>query len=342
MSFFACKKQQNQPVLDPNLDMYVCGNYTVYNMYVANNQYANVTKAVYWKNGTLNTLVEEQSLSNSLAFGIVVEQNHVYVAGMYENNPCYWVDGIRHSLMDNPATPGTAKAIVAKEGILYITGEAETAVNFPYAAFLWIVKAPNDITQIILAPSNSFANDIALTASSVYVAGKKSYVPCYWQWDGTTLNTFTLNNPNGYNGELKSVMVANGKVYSSGIYDTAGNGEFFTGYWIDDQFYNSGLSSFVAQFRDLVFSPNGDLYQVGYQKDQNNEMHAACWKSVDTIPLVSSNQISSFNKIVFDENDFYMCGRNNYRASYWKNGTELVELSTNTGSSALDIFVVKK
>jgi hypothetical protein len=344
LSFLACKKNNSlQPKADPNLEVYICGTYTVFNLYdAANNQYVNVNKAAYWKNGLLVSLADDQNLINSIAQGIVVSQGHVYVVGAYDNKPCYWEDGIRYSLMLDLSKTGIATALAVKDGTLFISGDAEITQGIPYAAFLWVVKSPSDIQQVALAPSNSFVNDMVLDGNLVYVAGKKSYGPCYWLWDGVNLSTNTLNNPNFYNGDLKSILLKEGKVYATGTYDVNGNLQVFSGYWIDNQFQNSGLLASGTLFRDLVFSPSGELFVVGNQKDQPNASYATFWKSSNASPIQCSNEVSSISRIVFNGADFYMCGSNNYRAAYWKNGINPIELTVDAGSTATDIFIVQK
>ena len=342
---YSCKKEDivfnDTNGFIPGVDVYACG-YDTYYYFVPRNPYPqSKIRAVYWKNNELQSLNQSQEIVSSVANDIAVTQHHIYVAGEYDGRPCYWVDGQKYYLIADIAWDGRAMAAVLINDIFYIAGEARSDSNFPYSAFLWIVKSPNEIQQIQLSDLLSYSNRIFLDQSVVYIAGKKLNTPCYWTWDGSTVNLHPLGGMNNYSGEIYSLNLQNNTVYGCGYFDLNGDGNYYVGYWSDSQFTPSGMISADATFRDMAFDLDGKLCFVG-RKKINNTNKAAYWKSPGMEPLILSDKESGIMSILFDNSDYYLSGSVDYRAAYWKNGGEPIFFNSNTNSAAQKIYVVHK
>ncbi|MEY3436944.1 MAG: hypothetical protein RL335_1400 [Bacteroidota bacterium] len=340
--FFSCKKG-NQAVVTPQttnvtpgLDIYACGYYYEYG---GAPDYPSHYRAVYWKNGQYYPLSDTPMGIYSAAYGIVVAQNHIYVAGEFDKHPCYWMDGQKITL--NDAYTGRAKGLVIKNGVLYIMGDMQPDPNYAYASYLWIVKSLNDVQQIELGDVLSIPYDIFTDGTDIYISGEYHYRACYWVWNGTQVQKYELTNANMNEGKAKAIAKYQLQIYTAGLFLPDVIGKYYAGFWINDSFNSSGLEPAFAQYRDMAFSPTGEMYLVGLKNTGTpGDYNAMVWKGAVFTPVQLSANYSLANKILFDGNDYYVAGSENYKACYWKNGAEIKLLMSDVNSYATDIFLV--
>ena len=140
-------------------DIYIAGNYLTHN---------GTSVAVYWKNGIEHKLVADTTL-NSYAFGIAINDGHVYIVG------------------NVVAVPGAEwQATLWKDGVIAFTGQG-VPPGYSY--------------------SSAYA--VAVNGSDIYLAGdlNENSVPVYWkngvmiqigQGPATTINAIAVNGQDVY------------------------------------------------------------------------------------------------------------------------------------------------
>lgn len=278
-----------RPPIDPTLltDVYVVGTYT------ANSEYSS---AAYWKNGTLVDLGQ----NGSLAHGIVVSGNNIYVAGqaIQSGNPnafqaAYWLNGTEVDLSYASITHYSSRAfaIALKGTDVYVVGDVTNVDNNTSYAMIW----KNGVaTNLAYNSYNSGATSIAIRNDTVLVAGYSSNASI------PSIGTYWINNT------AHLVRTGAGPSSTSGvIFDNSGN--FYISGNLNNSISNTGVYWYNGIYQYILSSP------------------------------VS---VSNTSGITFSGGSIYIAGQANNtahvgQASYWQNGTyNVAEIGS---SMALDI-----
>jgi hypothetical protein len=153
-------------------------------MYVVGHAGGNTDTAVQWKNG-IRTNYTSSNGETIVAYAVTVSGMDVYAAGVYNNIPVYWKNGVMNTLnLNGSPVSGFASAIAVVGTDVYVAG----ATNPPgsgYQATYWKNALSTDLSANTSDISN--ANGIAVVGSDIYVvgmvisAGGNSYSPVYWK-----------------------------------------------------------------------------------------------------------------------------------------------------------------
>lgn len=328
----SCKRDKD-PVPIPAVDVYVAG------VYLDNG----VSKALYWKNGT-PTPVADLSME-SYAYGIAVDQGHVYMIGQFNSQPCLWKDGVRFALKAAaaPVQNGTPNAILINNGIIYVVGIVASQFN---QATLWKVNTNGEVlNQYPLVNNQSQAYDLCLNGTTVYICGSENNKACYWTWDGTNAPSAAIDF-NANSGLGLSTVVFGGKTYVLG--STNINLLSTYGYWElpsqAENFHSVGFGADVANLNNMAVNSQGKLYFTGNKAD-NAITYGTLWKENGTQAVRLSEAMSSYgNAIAINGTDTYVAGYDDGLSWLWKNDTKtfLTLPAGITNSYAYDVVLVKK
>jgi LruC domain-containing protein len=190
-------------------------------------------RAVYWKNDESDQTVL-YSGSDSEGTDVYVYGNTVYVSGYYDGGendvPCYWTDDGSVNKEDFEYNlDARALAIAVPDGTVYAAGY-DFMAGVGFEACYWDAGGKEGLSTV-----NSWAYDIAVSGSDVYVSGY--YYPtnsakkaaCYWK------NSFAgvedLYKDSNFNAEARGITVVDGVVYVSGY---IAEGTQAACYWKDD------------------------------------------------------------------------------------------------------------
>jgi hypothetical protein len=165
------------------------------------------TEAVYWKNGVPVTLSPG---SATIANGISVANDSVYVAGSYGGDAVYWANQKVFFLSD---LTSYATDIKVSGSDIYVTGDAVASSSIQ--AFYWKNGVPTQLSTI-----GGLANSIAIAGNDIYVAGYEyivdtptdNSVATYWQ------NNIPHHLSDGTKPEnATGIFVSGNDVYVSGF-----------------------------------------------------------------------------------------------------------------------------
>jgi hypothetical protein len=179
-----------------------------------------ITTGSYWVNGARTDL--SYAPYHSSAYDITVSGGTVYVAGEYDQNACYWVNGVKHDLdLNGSAGASRAESIVVSGGTVYAAGWYHDGTN--EKACCWVNGTRTDLPAPLLPAANkSYAANIALVGNDVYVAGYYGYIhqpyttpyqhyrAYYWK-NGTEYNLPDVLNTESPNAP--DMAVSEGNVY---------------------------------------------------------------------------------------------------------------------------------
>jgi hypothetical protein len=153
-------------------------------MYVVGHAAGSTDTAVQWKNGIRTNYTATNGQTN-IAYAVAVSGTDVYAAGVYNNMPVYWKNGVINTLNLNSSPVGGFASAIAVVGMdVYVAG----ATNPPgrdYQATYWKNGLSTDLSANTSDISN--ANGIAVVGSDIYVVGTVSSVggssssPVYWK-----------------------------------------------------------------------------------------------------------------------------------------------------------------
>jgi uncharacterized membrane protein len=162
--------------------------------------------ACYWKDGTRVDLPIPDG-TQSIATGISVQGDNVYVAGVYrysssnsvEGTACYWKDGTRIDLGVSGGTQGITTGITVQGGDVYISG------NYGNSACYWKNETRTDLSGlttsgIVIQSGNVYVSGIYVVYSGIY----PFEYPCYWV-NGTRVN---LRDRSTYNNHIYTTGIA--------------------------------------------------------------------------------------------------------------------------------------
>jgi hypothetical protein len=207
---------------------------------------------------------------------------NVYIAGVYNDQACYWKDGIR---IDLPTTPGSlagsrATAIAVAGSNVYVAG------NDSYEACYW-----KNGEKIDLEGFSTGAAAIAVVGSDVYVAGYSSVednnsypstrqTACYWK-NGKRTDLQTSVGPST-SSQVYAIAVAGPDVYVAG--EQRSYASYTACYWKNGTRTMLAYPSYSRANAITVAGP--DVYFAGMYSDTNASHFRACyWKNGERIDL---------------------------------------------------------
>ena len=254
----------------------------------------------------------------------------VYVAGMYDNDPCYWVDDELHILGGIDDTAGYACAItVASDGSVYTAGTYNGGTKSCY----WM-----DQVKVKDLPGDSVnPKAIAVVNGSVYVAGT--------HFDGGTKYTYWIDGVKQDDFEPTDFWVnhatvaSNGDIYYCG-YSMGGSNDVAC-YWRNVESDRTDLPESSDSYANRIAVVNGTVYIAGEYGDSVDWSYCQ-W--VDEEKTDFSGGCSSMDAITASGGKAYVAGKDSGgNACYWVNGSpetlELHPTGTDTytkGIAALD------
>jgi len=267
-------------------------------------------RPIIWKNGDSSHLAGYGSVND-----MVVQNNHVYVAGAMANGgsltyPGYWKDGIQHIFSKNGA--GQAIAVIGND--IYVAGYIETHDNLDHIeARLWK-------NGIEIPLSNPFSGSGGQITSSI----------------ATGIDV--------HNGQVFICGTASNNLYFSSamVWQADGTGIAYS------TPSKNGLTDTTTTATRIKFQGN-DMYICGLTSFEFGNSFLTYWKN--GIPVMQSTPNltnSSYSSIAIMGTDVYTTGIDGanllINAAYWKNNIETL-LSPNAGSGRLailgnDIYVV--
>jgi hypothetical protein len=155
-------------------------------MYVVGHVFGDSDTAVQWKNGVRTNYTSDNG-QTEIAYAVAVSGTDVYAAGVYNNLPVYWKNGIMNTLKLNGSpipNSGYATAIAIVGTDVYIAGATVPPAS-GYQATYWKNGVSTNLSNNTSDVSN--ASGIAVAGSDIYVVGTvtsasgSSYSPVYWK-----------------------------------------------------------------------------------------------------------------------------------------------------------------
>jgi hypothetical protein len=155
-------------------------------MYVVGHVFGASDTAVQWKNGVRTNYTSDNG-QTEIAYAVAFSGMDVYAAGINNNIPVYWKNGVMTALNLNGSpvpNSGYASAIAIVGTDVYIAGATTTQTN-SYQATYW----KNGVSTNLLnnTSDESMASGIAIVGSDIYVVGMvtspggNSFSPVYWK-----------------------------------------------------------------------------------------------------------------------------------------------------------------
>ena len=267
--------------------------------------------AKYWKDGH-EVILPGDGVLHSVATGIAVSANDVYVCGTYAGRAAYWKNTLPVPLSDQ-IVPSYASSIVVSGGDVYVAGSLNGKATY------WKNNQP-----IVLLDTDSFAAGIAVSGNNVYVAGFLSNKTVYWKnGQMVTLGDTT----NGF--WAKGICVSGNDVYVAD--QRPGDLGFFTEYWKNGQSVKLDIDNHVilqGNFPVGITVSNNDVYLVTTLSHLSNtgggtDSFIVYWKNGQ--PSTINTQIYAYaTGIAVLGSDVYVSGyeisNGKYIARYWRNG----------------------
>jgi hypothetical protein len=325
-SFVSCRKDQ-KPVA---VDIYVAGTYKLDD--------GVTTSVCYWKNGEFHPIDDLSAGAN--IYDMKVINGSVYMAGQFNDKPCYWKDGIKIdlSMVNFNYLPGTHVRTLGLMGGLLTFGVNEITNSHPI--FPIIRQPENGGVNYKVLDGNSTGNYITggtyYENNAIYLYGShKSGLTGYWVLNKVPdAMDYTIDwHPIGNNaGSIQGLKRLQNDIFTFGIIYQNNTSSYV--YWKNDILGPLSINSSVASLNDMEIN-NGKPYFVG--SDETNQ-RASIWVNNTKTELSSLN--SSASDLFFYDGSSYIAGEENNSACYWLNN-KLVSLSK-PNSNARFIVVVPK
>lgn len=271
---------------------------------------ANGPVATVWKNGAATILSNDQSSVK----GIAVANGNVYVVGNVETATTIlatlWTNGTPTQLSDG-MIPSTnylyftyAYSITTSGSDTYVAGTAQkffqiSSNNYYSAnvAVYWKNGVPVDLSQVTNQGPNIQATSIAISGSSIYVAGNvfspSGYQAVYWN-TGTRVPLIP--------GTFAGASALTSSIASSGtnVYIAGGPSGYVQGYWVNGTFKPFTSPSTFGGEQTTQIAVNGtDVYVAGsIQANVSGNYGAAYWKNGAATTLTASSPSSAAYGIV--------------------------------------------
>lgn len=184
-------------------------------------------------------------------------------------------------------------------------------------------------------------NGIVVDGEDVYIYGLqfvpgRPYMATYWK-NGTRVQLST--------GEIKGMTISGGDVYAAGV-ETDVDGQWHAAYWKNGEV--TRLPHTVHSSAEGIVVVGNDVHIIG-SEDGPDTVRARYWKNDEHVSLLPKVLISDFTSITSSGSDIYIAGyqfndfgSNEIKASYWKNGSEVVLGNGSTAGIAVsgsDVYV---
>jgi hypothetical protein len=322
--------------------------------------------AKYWKNGKEVTLYTGPL--NSIAVGISVVGNDIYVAGLIGTTSVYWKNGgnpvyVAPQAPDGQLDTTTTTGIFATPTDVYVTDYGLTGYANLYLGNYF--DQNKGITAYYGADKFTQTNSVFVSGSDIYIGGSYAAlataqygfneylpVPCYWKNNSAVDLPYSksiamLGTPSA---TVNSTFVSGADVYNAGT-QVAGLEDFYDShtpypvYWKNDSVV--ALQAPVEGMANGIAVSGHDVYVAGSQ--YHTIQYQACyWKNgtLNYLPQQKGNG-SNTTGIVTYSNDLYIAGADfdgdfGYTAAYWKNGNEVLLTDGTKYAQANGICVVKR
>jgi pentose-5-phosphate-3-epimerase len=255
----------------------------------------------------------------------------VYIAGVYNDQACYWKDGIRVDLPTSGSLAGSRATAIAVAGSnVYVVGRDSYACYWKNGEKI----APEGFSTDAVA--------IAVAGSDVYIAGS-SYVQddypyrqaaCYWK-NGKRTDLQTSIGPST-SSEVYAIAVVGPDVYVAGEHRSYAS--YTACYWKNG---TRTMLAYPSHSRAYAVTVSGsDVYFAGEYSNTDNAHFRACyWKNGERIDLpfpppdydyvhINANAIAVAGADVYIAGSYYAVAShedNLYESSvcYWKNGERI-------------------
>lgn len=205
---------------------------------------------------------------------------------------------------------GDDNAPVSAPKRVYAVGYTLRAGSGDRVATLWIDGVPSFLPD---GGEESFANDVFVKGSDVYVSGyytnSNNYeVACYWK-NGVKTD---LAPSNKFSVAYGITVTGNGDVYIAG--DSEENKPC---YWKNGVI--TVLSQTVDAYATNIFVQNNDVFVSGLTKGTGSNRIACYWKNGVKTDLTNATQDAFANSVFVVGNDVYVSGKESV-CTVWKNG----------------------
>ncbi|MDI9309182.1 MAG: hypothetical protein QM535_03105 [Limnohabitans sp.] len=298
-----------------------------------------------WFNGTQSLLSPSNGYTE--AKSVFKANGNIYVAGVFDGKPCYWLNGVMNIL------PGTSS--------IYGYGEAKSifvsGFDVYVAGYVKNIDINGQITEISAYWKNGVLTQLSdqSNANSIFVYGTDVYVCGYIFVDGQKAvvwknNTMSyLNTSANYNCNANDIKVINGDVYVCGY----GKKKYTNGTDPEEihnkaRYWKNGIETKLsddnsrANYAYSIYIVNNDIYVAGSDIIHNansggiNVERAKYWKNNSPIYLTDGISTRAEAYSIFVKNfTVYTVGRCNPRTDLSK--SEAV-IWNNTSMSNLSIF----
>jgi len=292
------------------------------------------TEALYWRDGTTVSLVNETGIQ-AVVSALAVSGTDVYAVGGHSGLPgsgALWKNGV---LTEVRAPSGVSSLSLGLSGIavsgtdVHISGTV--FVHHPYSLALRWKNGEGSVLGGGAVLSR--ASGIALKGADAFVAGWEGGAK-YWK------NTvaFGLGSATGA-GEVEAVAVTDaGEVLAAGYVLNPAGVEVAT-LWRNGE--PAALSDgVIPAFALALAASGGDVYAAGYVVVGGNRV-AATWKNgVQTMLRATTGRHSEATGIAPYGTDVYVSGNDAGNAVLWKNGAETLLSDGKSQARATSICLV--
>lgn len=324
--FNSCKKDPAPP--KPAV-IYVAGTYILDD--------GVTTSVCYWKNGEFFPVNDVSAGAN--IYDMKVINGSVYMAGQFNDKPCYWKDGTKVdlSMVNFNYLPGTHARSIGLMGSQLTIPVNEITNSHPL--FPIIRQPENGGINYKQLDGNSTGNYIKgatyYDSNTVYLYGAhKTGITGYWLLDliPNAFYTIEWHAIGNTTGEIQGVKRVQNDIYSFGIINQ--NNTYNYVYWKNDVLAPFELSSSLYSLNDMEIN-KGQVHFVG--TDETSQ-HATSW--VNNVKSELSPNNSAATDLFFYGDVKYVAGYENNSACYWVNGKVMGLNKPN--STAKFIVVVPK
>jgi len=283
-----------------------------------------------------------------------VNTNIVFIAGVYADAACYWINGIRINLHVPDGTRHSEADSIAlsPSGDVYVAGYSGNTACYWKNGVQAILPVPvgddiNSSTSSIAVGSNG---DVYITGDyGTFTAGNSSYVACYWRNE----MRYTLPVPSTgtrYPSAKSVAITPEGDVYIVGGYGDVATSTAC--YWKNRERTDLPVpaGTTYAEANSIVITANGDVYIAGGYNDGNGVI-PCIWRNRLRSNLPVSDEVgfsyardiavNSKGDVYVVSNVYVASDEDDNTAYYWKNGSRIylpVPLGTSK-SNAYEIAV---
>lgn len=303
---------------------------------------SNISTAVYWANRKITRLTD--GTLNSVASGITIDHDDLYVCGIVDNRAVYWKNNKINFLSDE-AKNGVATDLVVHAGDVYVAGEEDGV------AVVW--KNGNRI-PLSSKGDDAQATSIKFLGNDMYVAGAGGFerdgaylsvTARYWK-NEELVNLFKSGS--FLYSEAYSIYLDRSDIYIAG-YSTL-QGISNATYWKNGEIVhlsplpedlkeiNQETEAFDVISDEATVYVSGTIitYKTGSIQYPVNYL-PVCWINNQMTYLENNGLKGSAARMAKDGGSIYIVGNLDDKAVYWKD-SQVVSLSSKN-SAAISIYI---